>query len=570
MTGEWLCPNCDKEKFPHENATFIRKALRPSYKCNKGCGAQIYFDSEFKSVNDIPIPLDRTTGRPHDCTSNNYVKTEPTLYTKVELKKPEEKPEEVQLVQISESILFDIEKIPKDDPIINEIIDGHNAKQLGIIHYDRLTAPEPSTIPLEKLSDVLENQLLDGLKKYGFSGVLEFQNESIRTILSGKNVIISAPTGSGKTEAFVIPIIQKILKNYSKGVFALLTYPLRALADDQASKINDLIEKCGLQDHISIFTIHGGTYDQEYRKKIIEKSKDKCVLLATNFDFINWHLTIQDKIWKQLFKDVKIIVMDEAHSYSSFHGSNVYHVIKRMKKYMRRDIQFIGSSATLDNAKEFFSEMFDLPIDSIEYIKSLHSKKRDMHRLFIMPRKFGQRTTMEKLAAVCFRNRKTQLVFSNTHNDTEFLATNVEDDNKNVKIEVHRGGLKSSIRKEHETMMKFGELDILSCTPTLELGIDIGHVDVAISAFKNEYDSFIQRIGRAGRKGQKSYAICVFDPEDASCHYYSRNIDKYIGQKHDIEISKDNKIISERHTKAEQIEEKAAQTSEKKTILGRC
>ena len=95
--------------------------------------------------------------------------------------------------------------------------------------------------------------------------------------------------------------------------------------------------------------------------------------------------------------------------------------------------------------------------------------------------------------------------------------------------------------------MKDGDLDIISCTPTLELGIDIGLVDVAISAFKSEYDAFVQRIGRAGRSGQKSYAICVFDPEDATCHYFARNIPAYLNQDHIIEINKNNSIISEKH-----------------------
>jgi DEAD/DEAH box helicase domain-containing protein len=111
--------------------------------------------------------------------------------------------------------------------------------------------------------------------------------------------------------------------------------------------------------------------------------------------------------------------------------------------------------------------------------------------------------------------------------------------------------------------MKMGELDALSCTPTLELGIDIGHVDVVISAFKNEYDSFVQRIGRAGRKGQKSYAICVFDPEDATCHYFARHISEYLNQDHIVQINKENPIITDKHVASVGIEQHAAMESDK-------
>ncbi|MGB1429669.1 MAG: Zn-binding domain-containing protein, partial [Nitrosopumilus sp.] len=86
---------------------------------------------------------------------------------------------------------------------------------------------------------------------------------------------------------------------------------------------------------------------------------------------------------------------------------------------------------------------------------------------------------------------------------------------------------------------------------------------VVISAFKNEYDSFIQRIGRAGRKGQKSYAICVFDPEDAACHYFARNIPAYLNQNHHVEINKENSIISEKHTVSIGMEKHAALESDK-------
>ncbi|HII05136.1 MAG TPA: DEAD/DEAH box helicase, partial [Nitrosopumilus sp.] len=95
--------------------------------------------------------------------------------------------------------------------IIHEIVEGHRNQSLAIIDYKKIISLEPEKIPIENLNDVLSENIIDGLKKYGFLGVLPFQNESIRSILKGNNSIISASTGSGKTEAFVIPILQKIL-----------------------------------------------------------------------------------------------------------------------------------------------------------------------------------------------------------------------------------------------------------------------------------------------------------------------------------------------------------------------
>ena len=517
----------------------------------------------FKSDSGKFIPIDSRTDEPHRCDgpteSGDYFPDEIKKYSKPKIKEP------TPSIPIPENILFDINKIPKslidNDSIIREIIQGHKEESLALIHYQRLIAPEAEKIPIENLKDVLSENILNGLKKYGFTGFLPFQEESIREILKGNNSIISAPTGSGKTEAFAIPILQKISENQTPGVFTLLVYPLNALIDDQVSKISDLVQKCKLGDKVGVFSIHGGQ-STEYKDMIISDASTKSLIIATNFDFINYHLILQDKKWNELFKNAKIIVMDEAHSYTSFHGSNVYHVLKRMKRYMSK-VQYIGSSATLDNSKEFFSDMFDLSENSFSYIKSKYRRKQNMHMFFIMPRKFRQRTTMEMLSSICYKNKTTQLVFSNSHNDAEFLASNVETANENIRIQIHRGGLDQRDRKMYESQMKSGELDVLSCTPTLELGIDIGHVDVVISAFKNEFDSFIQRIGRAGRKGQKSYAICVFDPDDAACHYFARHIDDYLKQDHVIPINKKNPIISDRHAESIEIEEQSANESDK-------
>ena len=562
--GPWVCPKCNPEKILVKAPTYGVNYSGKTKQCSKGCGAEIYWDEGFKSDSGKFIPIDSRTDEPHRCdgpseSGISYYPDEIKKYSKPKPKEPENK------IPLPESIMFDISKIPKslieNDSIIREIIQGHKEESLALVHYERLIAPEAEKIPIETLSDVLSENIIKGLSKYGFTGLLPFQEESVRAILKGENSIISAPTGSGKTEAFVIPVLQKISENPTPGVFALLVYPLNALIDDQVSKISDLIQKCKLSDKMVVYSIHGGQ-STDYKDMIISDASQKSLIIATNFDFINYHLILQDKKWNELFKNAKIIVMDEAHSYTSFHGSNVYHVLKRMKRFMGK-VQFVGSSATLDNSKEFFSNMFDLPEDSFTYIKSKFRRKQNMHMFFVMPRKFKQRTTMEMLSSICYKNNSTQLVFSNSHNDAEFLASNVEEANDGIRIQIHRGGLDQNDRKLYESQMKAGELDVLSCTPTLELGIDIGHVDVVISAFKNEFDSFIQRIGRAGRKGQKSYAICVFDPDDAACHYFARHIDEYLSQDHIIPINKKNPIISEKHEESVEIEDQAMDESDK-------
>ena len=451
-----ICPKCNPELIIPKKPTYGVNYSGRTKQCSKGCGSEIYWDEEFKSDSGKFIPIDARTDEPHRC--NGPTESGQSYYPE-EIKKIHQKTIPAKpKIAIPQEILFDINKIPKslieNDLIIQKIIEGHVDETIGLIHYERRIAPEPEKIPVDNLNDILSEKIISGLKKYGFEGLLPFQKESVYSILSGKNTIISAPTGSGKTEAFSIPILEKISKNPTPGVFALFVYPLNALIDDQVSKVSDLIYKCGLHDKVAIYSIHGGQ-STEYKNMILAESSKKAIIIATNFDFINYHLILQDKKWNELFKNAKIIVMDEAHSYTSFHGSNVYHVLKRMKRYMK-EIQFVGSSATLDNSKEFFSTMFDLPEKSFSYIKSEFRRKQNMHMFFIMPRKYGQRTTMEHLSSICYKNDSTQLVFSNSHNDAEFLASNVEESNDGIRIQIHRGGLDQNDRKLYETQMKAG------------------------------------------------------------------------------------------------------------------
>ena len=145
------------------------------------------------------------------------------------------------------------------------------------------------------------------------------------------------------------------------------------------------------------------------------------------------------------------------------------------------------------------------------------------------------------------------LVFGNTHDDTENLAYDVRTKSRGkveikgrniVEIKPHYAGINNKERKAAENEFRDGDIDALSCTSTLELGIDIGSVDAVISQFTNNYHHFVQRVGRAGRVGQPAYGISVFNPDEPTSHYFSNNIKEYRAQKHEVKIQTENKAIA--------------------------
>jgi len=281
------------------------------------------------------------------------------------------------------------------DEIIQLLVAGHDKNEIK--NHRKITSEEPKKIPIDDLKGKVSEDVLKGLtaflsKNSDKPGLMKFQRDAIDEILADKPTIISSPTGTGKTEAFIIPIIEKILhpkgslptgKDGREGTHALLIYPRTALVDDQATRINELLVDCNLSDKITVGRLHS-LIQGDARKKMIEA---RHKIFACTFDFINWHLITQDDIWEQLIKPAKILVMDESHSYTSYHGSNVHHLLKRMK-HAEMKLQYIASSATLSKPAEFFKTMFDLqeiPKDKIGLIKNSERRERNFHEFFIMP-----------------------------------------------------------------------------------------------------------------------------------------------------------------------------------------
>ena len=411
------------------------------------------------------------------------------------------------------------------DVITEEIL---FSKKDYISEYKVLKNSEPKMgCKVEELG--LDEGISEHLKELEINQFYKFQEESIQEITFGENIVIEAPTASGKTEAFLIPVIQRIKKDGAKGnVFAIFVYPTKALARDQYPKIQKFSEKIG----IDVKVFDGDTKIEE-RRKIID---DPPQILITNFDVLHYHLWHQTK-FSSILNSTRMLIVDEAHVYSGIFGSNVHYIIKRLKRICSNKLQFVAASATLDDANEFCQKLFG---EKMQIIYG-SGKKGQTDFVMLFPSLRTQRALMVELTKKLTQKNHKTMVFSNSHLNSELLAMQAK--KQKVNIKVHRAGLMVNYRTAVEKQFKEDQLQAISCTPTLELGIDVGNVDCVISS-TIPVNRLIQRIGRAARKGQRGYAFLALGNDPIS-QYYKNHPDDYFEDIEKTYIDPKNPFVEE-------------------------
>ena len=419
------------------------------------------------------------------------------------------------------------EMIGKSNPekFLEEIL---RSKKDFISDYKILKNSEPKMgCKVEDLG--LEENISIFLNELKIEQFYKFQEDAIQEIVFGENVVIEAPTASGKTEAFLIPVIQRIKKESSQGkIFAIFVYPTKALARDQFPKIQKFADKI----KINVKVFDGDTKIEE-RREIIETPPE---IIITNFDVLHYHLWHQTR-FSNLLNSTEILVVDEAHVYSGIFGSNVHYIIKRLKRICKNKLQFVAASATLEDAKTFCEQLFD---DKMQLIKG-SGKKGETDFVMLFPSLRTQRNLMVELTKKLTDKKHKTMIFSNSHLNAELLAMQTK--KQKINIKVHRAGLMANYRMSVEKQFKEDKLQAISCTPTLELGIDVGNVDCVISS-TIPVNRLTQRIGRAARKGQRGYAFLALGNDPIS-QYYKNHPDDYFEDIEKTYIDPKNPFVEE-------------------------
>ncbi len=356
--------------------------------------------------------------------------------------------------------------------------------------------------PSVSLNDVdLSDSLKNALRRRGIEKLYPFQADAIRSIKKGENVVITAPTGFGKTEAFSLPIIDEI----ANGGIAVIVYPTKALARDQFEKISYYSSFLGLKT-----VKFDGDSNYEDRRYVLSGKAD---IILTNPDMIDYHLRKSTNL-RSVLRDMRYFVLDELHSYSGILGTNLYYLNLRLERFA--DYNIVCSSATIANPREFAENLFE------RKFKHIHGDHRKARMHFIMRMTPSIYSTLVEIVSV-LKDKKI-LIFGNSYKFVETAAWILKQNGIHAKV--HKAGLTKELRAKIERAFKMGDLKVLVSTPTLELGIDIGDVDVVISELVN-YSTFVQRAGRAGRMGQECIGILLMREEDTIAQYYKIKPEEY-------------------------------------------
>jgi len=376
----------------------------------------------------------------------------------------------------------------------------------------------PAEARLESFPGGLDARLLTALRARGIDQLYTHQAEAVRHCLAGRNVVVTTPTASGKTLCYNVPVLNAILAESSTR--ALYLFPTKALAQDQLAELDRLAqvinEAAGLD--LGVFTYDGDT-PQDARKAI----RTRAQVILTNPDMLHSGILPHHPKWARLFENLRFIVIDELHAYRGVFGSHLANVLRRLQRICRHygsDPRFVCSSATIANPRDLAERLTERPF---EWVRENGAPRGEKYFFFVNPpivnRQLGIRrsyTQETRRVALEFLGRGLQvIVFAQSRLVTEILTRYLKDSvagppGADDVVRGYRGGYLPNRRREIEKGLRDGEVKAVVATSALELGIDIGALDVAVLAgYPGTIAATWQRAGRAGRRTGTSAAVLV-------------------------------------------------------------
>ncbi|MCF8044325.1 MAG: DEAD/DEAH box helicase [Desulfarculaceae bacterium] len=381
----------------------------------------------------------------------------------------------------------------------------------------------------------------------GIDRLYRHQQQAVELILQGHHTVISTPTASGKSLVYNLPVMNALMENPASR--ALYLFPLKALARDQLESVRTCLEAAEKEssgENALSAQVYDGDVSSHHKSRIRRNPPN---ILMSNPEMLHMAMLAHHHLWKEFFSNLKFVVVDEVHTYRGVMGSNMAWVFRRLKRICEHygaTPTFIFCSATIANPADLAGELTGLPVKVVDHSTAGTGKKN----VILMKGLNGAAgTALDLLHAAAHRGLRT-IVYAQSRKITELIAiwASRRAGKLSEKISAYRAGFLPEERREIERRLSSGDILAVVSTSALELGIDIGCLDLCILVgYPGTIMSTWQRAGRVGRGGRESATIFVAH-EDALDHYFVNNPSRLFDMPPErAVINPENRIIMKRH-----------------------
>ena len=406
--------------------------------------------------------------------------------------------------------------------MIDDILRNTDYYKDQIKYYKRIEKKGAVFCPLP---EDLDSSLVKAFKEKGIKEIYSHQREAYDAITGGENVIITTPTASGKTLCFNLPVLNSLITD-PKSTYIYI-YPTKALTEDQRKRLLSY----NIKPH-KIYSYDGDTPSEE--RAYIRRNAG---LIFTNPDMLHISILSHHKQWENYFYNLKYVVFDEFHHYKGTFASHISAIIRRLRRicaYYGSNPQFIFSSATLSNPKEFAHDMTGLDFQVIDKSGAPSGEK---NIIFWNPQPVGYTDDNNEFIET-FRNTskeaynltitltelgKKVIVFPRSRKRVELLVKSLRETLPHKNIFSYRSGYTREERRRIEKQLFNGEIDVVVATNALELGIDVGALDAVVTVgYPGSVSSLWQQFGRSGRGDKDGVGIFIARDDLIDQYYMER------------------------------------------------
>lgn len=380
---------------------------------------------------------------------------------------------------------------------------------------------EPRKAHFDDAYSIQSEKVGRALLQAGIEHLYSHQGEALRSFRRGENPLVVTPTASGKSLIYQTAILEALAQNPETR--ALLLFPLKALEQDQAQRLTELLDFAGLSERFRVAILDGDT-PRSQREKLRARPPH---LLLTNPDMLHYGILAFHRGWSDFFRNLSIIVLDELHIYRGIFGSHVLQVFKRLSRICRfydARPRMIAGSATIGNPLELAR---DLTGEEFALVERNGAPASGRHFLLLNPVESSYTLAARLLPEIMAMGYKT-IAFTKSRRATELLHRWILDAHPDLehRLSSYRAGFLPEERRDIERRLLEDRLSGVISTSALELGMDICGIDICLLlGFPGTISAMMQRAGRAGRRERESLVILITG-EDALDQYYARHPDE--------------------------------------------